>query len=530
MRLPDDATRNAVALAFIFLTSLVSRRMIARNEDATFDVDGHLYFAKTLGEQRRGPFGAITLQVVGASGFSQPFMWHWLVGLFDHRSIRRHQAWINCVIDSIFAMLSYVLILQLGYSEHVALFAVALYVSTPMWFSSLAIGPRIAGFTPRLSSEVATNLFFAATLLPIDLPAPAVLLLGSALATFVLSSSKFGVQALLFLTPLTCLFAQRWIPLVALVLGVVIMFAVSRGGALRQLLAQFSHLAWYFRENLAGRMHVSNRNSLRALFKRSELSNREYVIKLVYRMLSQNSYTSVLVKLPVVLMVIPACATSLLQSAGTNASLLAAPVVAAAIVLFVVNLRPLLFLGEAERYLNYVAFFIVLSAAQYASARGSEWVLWALMLYGLTFWVVESFGLSRLTPALFKDRKLQDAAVLKDLRQLLEPTVVLCYPYHAGSGVYRIMSETPHHVVFCFGTSTEFSAHFNSRYAADYPYVQLDRLEEMADDYGITYLVLDRRALQTRGLEHLRPSARWTPRTVGGATYAVYSRTVDALR
>ena len=530
MRLPDDAMSMAVALALIFLASLTSRAMIARNADATFDVDGHLYFAKTLSEQHRGPFDDITLQVVGASGFSQPFMWHWLVGWFDQRCIRRHQAWINSIVDSIFAVLSYVLMLQAGYGEHVALFAVAMYLLTPMWFSSLAIGPRIAGFTPRLSSEVATNLFFAATLLPIDLPAPAVLLLAAALATFVLSSSKFGVQALMFLTPLICLFAQRWLPLVALLLAVASLFVASRGRALRQLNAQISHLAWYFRENLAGRMHVSNRNSFDALVKPSEASNREYVVKLVYRMVSENSYTSVLIKLPVLLMVIPVCATWLMRSDGGNASLLAAPVIAAVILLLVVNLRPMLFLGESERYLNHVAFFIALCAAQHASAHGSEWVLWALMGYGLIYWLFESFGLTRLKPAEFKERKLQDASVLQDLRQLPEPTVVLCYPYHAGSGVYRIMSETPHHVVFCFGTSAEFSAHFNRRYAADYPYVRLDHLDEMADDYRIGYLVLDRRALKTRGLEPLRLSARWTARAVGGTTYAVYSRTVDGLR
>jgi hypothetical protein len=530
MRVLDDATRMALALALIFLTSLASRVMVARNEDGIFDVYGHLYFAKTLSEQRRGPFGDITLQVVGASGFSQPFMWHWLVGFFDQRSIRRYQAWINGVVDSIYAVLSYLLMLQAGYSERVALFAVALYLLTPMWFSSVAIGPRIAGFTPRLSSEVATNLFFAVTLLPIGLPAPAVQLLAVALATFVLSSSKLGVQALLFLTPVVSLLAQRWLPLIVLVLAVVFLIVGSRGRALRQFKAQISHLAWYFRENLQGKMHVSNRNSFRALVKRSESSTRDYVAKLVHRVLSENSYTSVIVKLPVLLVVLHACATSLQQGGNAHASLLAAPVLAAVAVYVLINLRLLLFLGEAERYLNHVAFFIVLFAAQHAAANDSEWVLWVLMAYGLVYWLLESFALNRLKPAQFKDRKVQDALVLQDLRQLPDPTVVLCYPYHAGAGVYRIMSETRHHVVFCFGTSAEFSARFNSKYAADYPYVKLEQLEEMADDYGIGYLVLDRRALQTRGFGHWRPSARWTPRAVSGHIYAVYSRSVDGLR
>lgn len=516
----------AVTLALILLASLASRAMVARHADESFDVQGHLYFSKVLREQRGGPFGDITLQVVGASSYSQPFMWHWLVGFLDPRGLRRHQAWLNGVVDAIYAVLAYLLMLRAGCDNRVALFAIALYLLTPMWFSSLAIGPRIAGFTPRLSSEVATNLFFVVTLLPVDLPWPIVATLAVALATFVLSSSKFGVQALLFLTPLVSLLAQQWMPLAAMLVAVATTVVASRGRAIKQFKAQASHLAWYFRENLQGRMHVSKRNSLRALFKRSESSTAEYFAKLVYRALSENSYTSVLLKSPLLLFAVLPWTSSLRLVADDRTPVLMAPVLAAVLLYFVVNLRPLLFLGEAERYLNHVAFFVALAAAQHATASDSEWVLWALLAYGFTYLLLEGFALTKLKPAQFKERQIQDAFVIEDLRLLLEPTVVLCYPYHAGAGVYRIMSETQHRVVFCFGTSAAFSSRFNSEYAADYPYVRLERLDEMADDFGIGYIVLDRRQLQLRSLANWRPSARWTPRAVGGQVYAVYSRSV----
>lgn len=520
--MPNEATPTVVISVLIFLFSLASRGLVTRSGETTFDVHGHLYFAQVLREQRRGPFGQITLQVVGASGFSQPFMWHWLLSFFKQRSISTHQASINGIIDSAFALTSYLLLLQAGFDQRVAIYAVALYLLTPMWFSSLAIGPRIAGFTPRLSSEIATNLFFVVTLLPIGLPMPAVQILAVALATFVLSSSKFGVQVLLFLTPLISLLAQRWQPMLALMLGFGFTLIVSRGRILGQFKAQLSHLVWYFRENLAGRMHVSNRNSFRALFKRSEPSAREYAAKFVYRVLSENSYTSVIVKLPALLVIVPACIVSLQQ--GTNEVLSAAPVLAAVILYFLVNSRPLLFLGESERYLNHVAFFITQFAAQHAVKHGSEWILWLLLVYGLIYWTLESFVLTKLKPARLSQRQAQDALVLQDLRQLPETTVVLCYPYHAGAGVYQIMSATRHRALFCFGTSAEFAARFNSEYAADYPYIKLEKLDEMAEEYGIGYLVLDRRDLQTRGFERWKPSAQWIERTVGGDTYDVYSR------
>ena len=94
---------------------------------------------------------------MGASAYSQPFVWHWLVGFFNAKWLRRNQAWLNGVIDSLFVVIAFLIAQWSGFSERVALYAVAIYLLSPMWFSSIAVGPRIAGFTPRLSSEVATN-------------------------------------------------------------------------------------------------------------------------------------------------------------------------------------------------------------------------------------------------------------------------------------------------------------------------------------------------------------------------------------
>ena len=92
-------------------------------------------------------------------------MWHWLVGIFNVNTLLRNQALLNGVIDTLFVVVAFQMVQWGGYSERVALYTVAIYLLTPMWFSSIAIGPRIAGFTPRVSSEVSTNLFFMVCLL-----------------------------------------------------------------------------------------------------------------------------------------------------------------------------------------------------------------------------------------------------------------------------------------------------------------------------------------------------------------------------
>ena len=514
---------SVISLIGVFLASLTSRILVSRKVTPGFDIYGHLCFASTLREQRRGPFGSITLRLVGASAYSQPFMWHWLVGFFDAKWLQRNQAWLNAVIDSLFVAMSFLIAQWSGLSERVAIYAVAIYLLTPMWFSSIAIGPRIAAFTPRLSSEVATNLFFMVCLFPIGLSELHIVILAGVLAAFVLSSSKFGVQAMLFLTPLVSLVGGTLLPILSLVVGVILTFVVSRGRFIGQIKSQLMHLAWYFKENLKGKMHVSNRNSFRALFTRSEPSLKAHLVKLVHRILSENSYTAVSVKLPVIFIV----AFIFIQSMGSGSNMygspLGAPIIAACLVYFVVNLRPFLFLGEAERYLNHVAFFIALFAAKYMLDSGFESLLWTLFVYGAVYWGVETFALEKLKPKHLRQRVIEDDRVIQDLRTLTQPTVVLGYSYHAAGGVFRVIFETIHSAIYCLCTSKDFSERFNAVYASDYPYVKLEKLDDMADEYGVGYVVLDRRELSTHGFENWMPSSRWIKRPVGGEIYDVYS-------
>jgi hypothetical protein len=517
----------ALDLLVIFLATLLSRLLVARHQEAAFDVHGHLYFAQSVARQGVGPFGRITMNVVGAGAYSQPFVWHWVIGRFDPERIRRQQSWLNGVIDAAFVVAAHALALQAGFDRETALLAVALYLLTPMWFSSIAIGPRIAGFTPRLSAEVATNLFFLVLMLPLPAPPALVFAAAIALAAFVLSSSKFGVQAMLFLTPLACLLAQDLRPLLALVAATALLVVVSRGETLTQLRSQLGHLAWYFRENLRGRMHISERNSLRALFRVEGATARERLTRFAYRAVGENSFTAVVLKMPLLgLIAFGAAQVGLDRLFGGEHRALAAPVAAAVVLFVLVSLRPLLFLGEAERYLNHVAFFVALLAAR-LTVEASLWPAALLLLaYGFTFWLLEAFALPRLTPQRLRERAREDTAVLQHLKARPRQGSVLSYPYHAGGGAWRIMAETAHPVVFCLGLAPAFAARFNERYADAYPCVRLDRLEEMADEYDIGYLVVDLREVAARQGPGWTPGPHWHREPLGGEIYAVYTRDV----
>jgi hypothetical protein len=241
-------------------------------------------------------------------------------------------------------------------------------------------------------------------------------------------------------------------------------------------------------------------------------------------MLLLNSYTGVLIKMPVLPFLYYLVLLAAVQGHGEIPYLLVGPVVAATVIYLAINWPPLLFLGEAERYLNHVAFFIVAAASVMANRFGISWLCNLLLAYGIAYWAVESFVLHKLFPAESKSKRNADDAIIEYLQLVEGELVVLGYPYHASGGVYRIMLETRHKVVFCFMVEREFAVTFENEYAADYPFVRLEQLDKMSVELGVDFLILDNDKLMERGHKDWAPSARWQSVALGAPYYQVYRR------
>lgn len=511
-------------ILLLTLAAFTLRILTVINALPGFDSYGHLYFVKESKVQKKGPFGEIATKIVGSAGIRAPFLWHWLIGFFPFEKILQFQKWINPGIDAVFAVLIYLFALWIDLNKQSALFMTLLYLFTPMWFSRLSIGSRLANFTPRLTSEVITNLFFVLTILPLGIPIWLSLMCGALLSSFVLLSSKFGLQALLFLVPLTSLLAWDFVPIGALSFGILLTFALTKGGFLKTLKAQLTHLVWYFRKNLKGEVPISSRNSFAKLCAPPSTGEGflRHVGVILLRMVSFNSYTSVLIKMPVLFVALVLYGMSFLNGIDQSIAHIVAPVIAAVIVFLLINWPPLLFLGEAERYLNHVAFFIVATAVVLVSATGLVLLLYVVIGYGFLFWLVESFLLHRFLPDSDKLLTLAGDAVISHLKSMDRPMVVLAYPYHAV-GVWRIMAETDHNVIYV-NNNKEFTDMFERDYAAEYPYVKLDKLDEMASQLGVNYLIAGKKALATQGLSLWVPSVDWQKLEVGEPIYDVYQR------
>ena len=361
--------------------SLVVRLFPARKGIVDFDTYGHIYYASEVKNQGAGPWGSIQPKCWQSEGFHHPFFWHWLVGFFSIDKVLRYQKWINGTLDALFSVFVYSLLIALEVDRQTAWLGVLLYLFTPMWFSSFSIGPRVGSFTPRLFSELSLNLMFIVILLDIGLPQWAQIVVAVTLASVVILSSKFGIQALLFLTPLVSLFAFSAKPLFAALGGIILVAILSHGQIISILRRQLDHLIEYYHRNNAGVTSISGRNQFLKLFRSTGTKKVDWRT-IFMKLISSNSYTAVIIKMPVYLVSIVLIILGLTSQEVELNSPLITPILAATIVYILINRPRLLFLGEAERYLNHVAVFILVASIFLAMKTNSIWVLWVLVVYG----------------------------------------------------------------------------------------------------------------------------------------------------
>ncbi|MDA8649869.1 hypothetical protein N9M31_07665 [Alphaproteobacteria bacterium] len=513
-------------LIFILSFALFVRLLPVRYSVIDFDTWGHVYFASEVKKQNATPWGSIKLQCWQSDNFRHPYLWHYLVGRVPLGLLLPNLKWFNGILDALFATFIYVIVNKVFGDAGMAVTGFMLYLFSPMWFSSIAMGTRVSSFTPRLSSEILVNLVLI--LILFDLGLPDWLRFGLAIlaSTSVLLLSKFGNQALLFILPLTYLFSgslQSWDLLMVLIVSMVLLFLVSGGEALDTLKRQFSHLIEYYRMNLREKSKpntLANRNQISNLIAISNESGFDFY-KSVWNILANNSYTSVIFKLPLYIAVIGMAIMSLYSVNTQLTPQIFAPLMAATLLFFLINRPNFLFLGEAERYLSHVAFFIIIAGVHLAQNLDLVWPLWVLIFYGASYWLCECFLINRLTAK--KGRQDADMVVEKFLSEQGRKRLVNSFPYHNFS-LYRIMLLTKHEVLIPDHMKGNLREKFKSTYESRYGYLDLNKLDEIHQITSLNTIIIDKMALISEGFSDWTPSKDWEKVELHQSVYDIYQR------
>jgi len=353
-------TESSITISLFLVLFLI--RILPRLIDPELTITTDVYMHLLHAEQIRLNKHKIPNWVKGfllPSRFDYPYLFAFIISLFPKKAINNVEKVIGATIDLIHAILLYFFIkwyfagLDLPYNVSVVFLAqtsVGLFAILPI-FVSKAAGPRAFYLTPRPFGELLYSLVIFTSVYYYGTGSLVALSLACVFTGFVYVGTKFGVQAILFIFPIASLILWRWELMLILTAGFIVALIITKGRYLQVLQGHIRH-SIYFKKYIINALAVTtsrNRSKDLVALPRLLLTNpKEFFITLW----AKNTFTLLLIKNPTVIGVI---IFWIVEPKDVFFELLHlnAFIIASFVVFVLTSLPPLLFLGEAERYVEF---------------------------------------------------------------------------------------------------------------------------------------------------------------------------------
>ncbi len=496
-QMPRECGPVLFALAALcFVARAVPRILAHRKTLVSSDTWFHLYLTKSLKENGGRVPGRLP-GVLTDCRIDYQVLFHRLLSLFPVRRLTDIEPFVGSVIDTVYCLVVFAVahvflsdvFADPRTARNAAAVAAGLHIITPAMLGP-GWGPRTLTATPRPLGQL---LFFLTSICWVRYLRngdTSLLALSVVFGSLLFMASKFSLQAFLFCSLFSCLFLLSWIPLLVFVASLTAATLVSRGYILKGLEGQVTHLAEYAASSWRGEYvgsNISERNRLSHIYLvfLYLLNDRTEAARILF---SRNSFFYVALQIPAFPLFLYLCCTQ-------TAVILAAPgpafraVELAMVVMFLLtSLRPLLFLGEAERYIEhalpYIAIHIALILFLVPDSLPA-WSVYAFLVFSLGVYVCDTAmhvvlrrdhaGYGDGVIAWAKGAKIACADVIPRSTSL-----TFRLPFQAGVPVLsRGTLRTG------FSSEQKLLAHvFSPRYVACH--------REIYDKYGVDHIVIDR--------------------------------------
>ena len=492
----------------------IQRSALAFLSRCSFDTYGHLYFAKLVREQKSGPFGSIETNVLGSTSFHHPFLWHWVITICGTKYLDYLKKLFNPILDAFFCGFIVYGAWIAGFNSTESFICGLLYIFTPMWFTVLSIGPRVSAMTPRLTSEIFFCVSIMLVYCPFSISSPLKIILSSMCMTIVILGSKFGTQVVIFVVPSLIITTFNVELLYSLILCFVFSVVISGGSIYEAIKSQCSHLIWYYRNNKSNSTSISRRNSIPNIIEKikGHLFKKKLKI-LFFSILRENSYSSTLIKIPFLFFFIYASINDY-GVAKENYAQIIIPVV---IIFIIINTKTFVFLGEAERYLNHISFFLLVGFVGILKRTEVAYIIF-FIVFGIVYFALELLYLSLLRKR-SAGREMVDRNVINYILNRQPNCNVICYPFHSV-GVYRILYETSASVIFPLNNHK----YYDKFVGVKYPYVDLRNM--LSSDVGkeVNLAIVSCKNSREDISESNNVFRNWIKSDIGSPFYNIYFR------
>jgi len=504
---------NYLYLINILIFSLVFRNFFRIFYKGYLDTDTgfHLYFINHI--RRKGLNNLAENQKFIRKRFLHyPWLMHLFLSLVPKKFDHLIERYFNISIDISFLVFLYILTYKLTETNSFSLYLCILYLLTPITYTTLNEGPRVLSLTPRLLGEVFGGLVFIFEylfFLDLNFIYLIVACIFSCLAILV---SKFALQALFLISSFLFLmtFKVEFILVLAVSLFSSIIF--TQGRYLKILKDHIDHLKWYFDLNLKNKMKVSDRNSIKKILILFKKKNFKELLKYL---IFNNSYFIILFKFPIVLLSIVLIFMS--YSNTNNFEIIDFYILSASFVFFITSLKWFLFLGEAERYFNFVIFFILLKCILYYDSN--LFFINLIIIYGFLYYLSELFY--QILHKKSNKIKSKNNEIINWLNSKKKVLKIATIPY--GLGGWRIVNETKHNWLNHLRWENKKERFFlDSNFMKVYPILDINKVDEIIDRYKLDYVICDKKSINRYFGKNFKISKRLKKKDINSDIFAIF--------
>lgn len=292
--------------------------------------------------------------------YDYPFLGHWMMAVIFKDKILKYEKYIGPLTDTIYILVGYFYLLYLAenYSLQIDLSVEVKYfllMALSITMLKISGGPRVYNYTPRIIGELFVFLYFIFLHLYFLDSSYEFFLAASLFGALALNTSTFGSQVMLFVSIGLSMACLSLVPLFLLVLSGMGALILSWGHYTKVISQQLRYTFQYATYGQFNHPAVKDRNRLQQyLYFLKLLRNSDF--KTAYTVFTKDlTFANVAYKnLDVLIGII------IIFHSGFVDSFIYSLIMVTFTIFFFFSFRPLLFLGESDRYLDYVVVFSVI--------------------------------------------------------------------------------------------------------------------------------------------------------------------------
>jgi len=289
--------------------------------------------------------------------YDYPYFAHWISAVIFKTNIIKYEKYIGPLIDTLYILIGYFYFkyifnyYQLNIVDNLELLYFLL-TGFSITMLKISTGPRVYSFTPRVFGEVFIFLFFVFIHIYFLEQNVLFILIAMLFSALALNTSTFGSQVLFFITIVLSFLLTSWIPIVSFLLSVVLALIISNGHYKNIILQQLKYTYKYATYGQFNHPAVKKRNKLSQYLLFFKLLLNLDLKKSYTIFMSDLTFLNIFYKNLDVLVGI-----FLVLYFGLVDDFIYSLIIAFCIIFVLTSFKPFLFLGESDRYLDYLVIF-----------------------------------------------------------------------------------------------------------------------------------------------------------------------------